>query len=207
MTSPRIRIERLSRTELCAARLDGDVFELGGGYMPADAVDAPALRAATLRDLFRTDLVAVGMSAAWVHGAIDSEPIVHVAQPLSAQRDQRREPGLRVRDRPADPGDTVDVDDIAVLTMACTLADLALASAAVRDDGPRRLSAHSAGPSLRRAIAALASDTDTLADALAWLDAHLTPHKRDAMGLLRSLSDDAAAVPEARRHRRRSTPR
>ncbi|MGO1629345.1 MAG: hypothetical protein ACTHX2_11060, partial [Microbacterium sp.] len=74
MTSPRIRIERLSRTELCAARLDGDVFELGGGYMPADAVDAPALRAATLRDLFRTDLVAVGMSAAWVHGAIDSEP-------------------------------------------------------------------------------------------------------------------------------------
>ncbi|WP_119697908.1 hypothetical protein [Microbacterium halotolerans] len=207
MTSHLIRIERLSQTELCAARLDGDVFELGGGYMPADAVDAPALRAATLREVFGRDLVAVGMSAAWVHGATDSEPIVHVAQPLNAHRDPRREPGLRVRDRPAAPGDAIGVDDIAVLTRACTLADLALAAAAVRDDRPRRLSAHSAGPSLHQAIATLASDRSTLGDALAWLDAHLTPHKRDALRLLNSLGVDAAAAPEAERPRQRTTPR
>ena len=45
--------DRLSRAELCAARLDGDVVEIGEAYAPADLVETAALRIASLAPLVR----------------------------------------------------------------------------------------------------------------------------------------------------------
>ena len=71
--------ERLSAAELSAARLDGHLVELGEGYMPADAVETAAMRAASLGSLLGESMSASLMSAAWVWGAIDEPPMRHSA--------------------------------------------------------------------------------------------------------------------------------
>ncbi len=69
--------ERLSSAELSAARLDGDLVEIGEGYMPADAVESTATRAASLRSICGTRLVVCSWSAAWVYGALNEPPARH----------------------------------------------------------------------------------------------------------------------------------
>ncbi len=62
--------DRLSRTELSAARLDGHVVEVGEAYMPADAVETRELRAGSARPWLSAALALTHESAAWVHGAL-----------------------------------------------------------------------------------------------------------------------------------------
>lgn len=71
--------ERLSLAELSAARLDGHLVELGEGYMPADAIDTAAMRAASLGALLGESMAASLLSAAWVWGALDEPPARHSA--------------------------------------------------------------------------------------------------------------------------------
>lgn len=78
--------ERLSIAELSAARLDGDVVEIGEGYMPADAVESTATRAASLRSLCGTRLVVGSWSAAWVYGALHDPPSRHSIMRGAAHR-------------------------------------------------------------------------------------------------------------------------
>lgn len=56
--------DRLSTAELTAARLDGDVVEIGEAFMPADAVETRELRAASLRSFVRDTLAVTHESAA-----------------------------------------------------------------------------------------------------------------------------------------------
>jgi hypothetical protein len=78
--------ERLSVAELSAARLDGDVVEIGEGYMPADAIESTATRAASLRSICGTRLVAGSWSAAWIYGALTEPPSRHTVMRGSAHR-------------------------------------------------------------------------------------------------------------------------
>ncbi|MBS1698095.1 MAG: SAM-dependent methyltransferase, partial [Actinobacteria bacterium] len=80
--------ERLSLTELSAARLDGDVVELGEAYAPADLVETAVLRAASLAPLTHgiRGAAFAGMSAAWIHGAGDAPPEVHELQSATGRR-------------------------------------------------------------------------------------------------------------------------
>lgn len=78
--------ERLSVAELSAARLDGDVVEIGEGYMPADAIESTATRAASLRSLCGTRLVVGSWSAAWVYGALTDPPARHTVMRGAAHR-------------------------------------------------------------------------------------------------------------------------
>lgn len=71
--------ERLSIAELSAASLDGHLVGLGEGYMPADAIETVAMRAASLRPLLGTTMAAALRSAAWVWGALDRPPTRHSA--------------------------------------------------------------------------------------------------------------------------------
>lgn len=71
--------DALSIAELSAASLDGHIVELGEGFMPADAVETPAMRAASLRGLLGTTKAASLLSAAWVWGAIPQPPPRHSA--------------------------------------------------------------------------------------------------------------------------------
>lgn len=69
--------ERLSAAELSAARLDGDLVEIGEGYMPADAIESTTARAASLRSICGTRLVACSWSAAWIYGVLPEPPHRH----------------------------------------------------------------------------------------------------------------------------------
>src|SRR5688572_32502849 len=81
--------DRLSLAELTAARLDGDVVELGDAYIPADAVETRGLRAGSLTALLGDTLAATHLSAAWVHGALPDPPARHTVQRAVARRRHR----------------------------------------------------------------------------------------------------------------------
>lgn len=118
---------RLSLPELSAARLDGDVVELGEAYVPADLVETPALRAASLAPLIETIRGAAfaGMSAAWIHGAGDTPPDVHELQSATGRR--LRAPASRrliVHDPVLEAIDLQHLGGVAVTTPERTLIDL-----------------------------------------------------------------------------------
>ncbi|MBF4560920.1 SAM-dependent methyltransferase [Microbacterium sp. VKM Ac-2870] len=117
--------DRLSRAELSAARLDGDLVEIGEAYMPADAVETRELRAGSLRERISPELAVTRESAAWVHGAIAEPPARHRVQRCSAHRiHQVIDIGLVYRDHALKPGDAEIVSGVAVTTPEKTLGDL-----------------------------------------------------------------------------------
>lgn len=87
--------ERLSLTELSAARLDGHVVEVGEGYMPADTVESSADRAVSVAMLLPPRTAASGPTAAWVHGAGDRPPAIHHVTRVGRRRPRTR-PSVRV---------------------------------------------------------------------------------------------------------------
>ncbi len=118
--------ERLSVAELSAARLDGDVVEIGEGYMPADAVESTATRAASLRSICGTRLVVGSWSAAWIYGALHDPPSRHSVMRGSAHRvgnliDRR----AIFHDVGIDDQDVSDVGGVLVTSALRTVIDVA----------------------------------------------------------------------------------
>jgi hypothetical protein len=145
----------LSPAELSAARLDGELIALGDAYVPADALETPALRAASLRPVLGTRLVAIGLTAAWVHGALGIPPAVHHAQRGSrgVTRPVRRD--VRFRDTAISEADTVVLAGVRVASPARTLVELARqASDPECERAARRLAT---GPTVRLALDWLAA--------------------------------------------------
>lgn len=118
--------ELLSRAELTAACLDGDLVGLGEGFVPADTIETAALRAASLRPLVGDRMAATHRSAAWIHGFVDETPARHDLQRISAHR--LHEPVDRrfvYRDPRIPEEDLVRLGGVPVTTPARTVADLA----------------------------------------------------------------------------------
>ena len=63
--------------ELYAARLDGELFPVGGAFSPVDEIEQPELRAAAVHAEVSGRLIAEQLSAAWIWGALDSPPLRH----------------------------------------------------------------------------------------------------------------------------------
>ncbi|MFS0733069.1 hypothetical protein ABC304_13880 [Microbacterium sp. 1P10UB] len=183
MTSPFLYFAgaRLSGPELCAARLDGHVVELGEGWIPADAVETTALRAASLQGLLGDTLAATHLSAAWVHGALAEPPARHTVQRAVARRiHQVIDRRLIYRDLRVSPDDVMLLGGVKVTDPVRTLADCARTP----DD------AHTIA-------ARLMADADPglVGRATAWLEAHgPLPRKRSALALLAGLEARAQAV-------------
>lgn len=176
MTSPFLYFpgDRLSSAELSAARLDGDVVELGEAYIPADAVETRALRAGSLGGLLGDTLAATHLSAAWIHGALDEPPARHTVQRAVSRR-LHHVVGRRVvyRDPAVPPEDLWIVGGVFVTSPQRTLADLARVPDDEYTDAARRFA--DVAP-------------DLALDALAWFDDHgPVPHKRPAVAFLRGL--------------------
>ena len=117
--------DRLSLPELMAARLDGDVVEIGDAFMPTDAVETRELRAGSLRGILGTHLAATHESAAWVHGALHDPPSRHRTQRCVPRRvspviDSR----LRYSDVRLPSRDGLVVAGVTVTTVPRTLVDL-----------------------------------------------------------------------------------
>lgn len=172
--------DRLSLAELTAARLDGDVVELGEAYIPADAVETRGLRAGSLTGLLGDTLAATHLSAAWVHGVIPDPPTRHTVQ-RAVPRRLNRFPArhLVYRDLAVDPGDLQSIGGVWVTTPVRTLMDLS------RTDEPDHA----------RAARMLAGSDECLAvEAIARLESGALPHKRAALALLHQLQAGPASL-------------
>ncbi len=172
--------ERLSYAELAAARLDGDLIEVGEAFMPADAVETRELRAGSLRHLVPPTAAVTRWSAAWVHGAVTDPPSRHTVQRASHQRIHHvTDPRLAYRDQLLPPDEVIRVGGISLTPPARTLADLA-----------RDLHAGDAdAPALIQAL--IAWDPTLAAEAAAWLE-HARPmhFKRPALASLRAWAQE-----------------
>ena len=168
--------ERLSRAELTAACLDGDLVALGDAYIPADAVETAALRAGSLAETLGDTLAATHLSAAWVHGGLPAPPSRHTVQRGVPRRLHVR-PDRRVvyRDLQVPGEDLQLVGGVLVTTPARTLADLAR----VGNDE------HAAAARLLAEI-----ETDAAYQAIARLEAGALPHKRAALACLWALVEE-----------------
>ena len=78
--------DHLPLAELCAARLDGELFAIDQGWAPVDEPDLPAFRAMVMSLRAPRSLIIERLSAAWVHGALDAPPTVaQFCVPLDAR--------------------------------------------------------------------------------------------------------------------------
>ncbi|GAA3021402.1 SAM-dependent methyltransferase [Microbacterium dextranolyticum] len=128
--------DRLSVAELCGARLDGDLVEVGDAYMPADAAETREMRAASLHSLVTDALALTRESAAWVHGAVMDAPRRHSVQRRSAVRLRHiLDARLHYRERLLEPEGAMRIGGVWVTTPARTLADLVRAHCAGDDVG------------------------------------------------------------------------
>jgi hypothetical protein len=163
--------ERLSYAELSAARLEGMLVELGEGYIPADAVETAALRAASLAPLLKRDAAATHHSAAWIHGVLPTPPGRHTIQRVADQRTRQRIDRRYVyRDPQLPPEDVQMLGGVAVTRPGRTVSDLARLPRPAGDD----------------ALAAFAREDPAAVDeALRWLArAGRVPQKRSAVARL-----------------------
>ena len=166
--------DRLSRAELTAACLDGDLVELGEAYIPADAVETAALRAGSLLPVLGETLAATHLTAAWIHGGLPQPPSRHTVQRAVARR-LHIVPDRQVvyRDRAVPVEHLQLIGGVRVTTVPKTLADLAR----VGDDEHGRAARLLAGV-----------DQDAVSAAIDGLEAGVLPHKRTALTFLRGLA-------------------
>ena len=74
ITSPLLDSSVLPMVELLALCLDGHLYRVGDVFAPADAPDAPELRASAFGRSVSTWMVADRESAAWIHGTRSVPP-------------------------------------------------------------------------------------------------------------------------------------
>ncbi|MDT0157218.1 hypothetical protein Q9R19_06220 [Microbacterium sp. ARD32] len=121
---------RLSLPELTAARLDGDVIEVGDGYMPADSVEDADARATSVRELVPAHAAACGPTAAWIHGAGDAPPgIHHVRRIVSTRTRVPHSPRVMYHEARASRDDVQSIGGTRVLTPLATAVELLFATA------------------------------------------------------------------------------
>lgn len=166
--------DRLSRAELTAACLDGDLVELGEAYIPADAVETSALRAGSLLPVLGETLAATHLTAAWIHGALPQQPMRHTVQRAVPKR-LHIVPDRQVlyRDLAVPAEELQLIGGVRVTTVPKTLADLSR----VADDEHARAA---------RLLAAV--NPDAVSAAIDALDTGALPHKRTALAFLRGIA-------------------
>jgi hypothetical protein len=117
----------LSVSELAAARIDGDLFDIGEGFIPADLVETPGTRAASIATLIPVDTAASGPTAAWIHGAGDTPPAIHHVRRAVERRIRAKLPARVVlHDTSVPSADLVTVGGVPVMSPTRTMLDLAL---------------------------------------------------------------------------------
>jgi hypothetical protein len=105
--------DHLPLAELCAARLDGELFAIDDGWAPIDEPDLPAFRAMAAAMRAPRALIIERMSAAWVHGACDAPPAVaQFCVPLDARIAVIGDHRAVVREVRIDDGDVVRFGEI-----------------------------------------------------------------------------------------------
>ena len=116
----------LPLAELCAARLDGELFSIGDGFSPIDLPETAEQRARSILDLCPDRIIAEQRSAAWIWGASDSPPARHeLCASLGARSKSVAPRRAIVREVVIDDLSVVELGGIRVTTPLRTILDLA----------------------------------------------------------------------------------
>lgn len=125
----------LPTAELCAARLDGELFTIAGCFSPVDLPAQAADRAVALAAGLPTRLIAELHSAAWVLGATDCMPANHQ---FCSAADARAKPaelrGITVREVVIAADETIAVGGVRVTSALRTACDLVRSSERFDED-------------------------------------------------------------------------
>ncbi len=117
----------LSQSELSSARLDGLVFEIGSGYMPADVPEDRSARMTALGPILCPGFAASGSTAAWIHGVGNAPPFQHHIQRVVEHRPRvKTAPNVVVHETRLPPGDIVAIAASHVTSPQRTMTDLVL---------------------------------------------------------------------------------
>jgi hypothetical protein len=173
----------LAVAELCAARLDGEVYAVDGCYASVAVPDDAVTRATAFA--WAVDggrLVAERLSAAWIWGVRSRAPSVHhaCARPHGRARPQRGR--AEVRETSLGTREVVRVGPARVTVPTRTVVDLLRAS-------------ERWGPEERDAVRGLAPLVDLDAVRGTLVDAHRAPHSRRALRRWTEVVAVAAAPP------------
>lgn len=112
--------------ELNAARLDGEVFRIDGGFAPIDEIEQPRHRALALSAGLPARLIAEQRTAAWIWGALSLPPRHH--QLCAAVGARVRPPfvsWMTVREVVIEPIEVVILAGMQVTTLLRTAVDIA----------------------------------------------------------------------------------
>ncbi|MBI5160462.1 MAG: hypothetical protein HY996_03465 [Micrococcales bacterium] len=118
-------VEQLPVPELCAARLDGDLFELAGAWAPIDVAVTASDRAAAAASGVPSRWVAELGTASWIWGARSSSPSVPQFSAVVGERGPRPRRGVDLREVVIRSRDVAVLGTARVTTPARTIADLA----------------------------------------------------------------------------------
>lgn len=103
--------------ELCAARLDGDVYRLDDCFAAVDEAEDVTLRALALARVLPQRVIAEGPSALWVYGVLPAPPARHmVCIPRSTRARVPPSPRWLVRERALRAADVVGIGGITVVS-------------------------------------------------------------------------------------------
>lgn len=114
----------LPSPELWAARLDGELIEVHGGFVPIDEPDVPTLRAHILALGADRSLILERRCAAWVHGAVAVPPPERQFCTPATARTGRRAGAVRVREVTLEAGEIVEFAAVRCTSRARTAFDL-----------------------------------------------------------------------------------
>lgn len=76
----------LPLAELCAARLDGEVYAIDDCFAPVDEVDQASLRASALSRIAPRRVIAERLTALWIYGVLPAPPARHTLCMASSTR-------------------------------------------------------------------------------------------------------------------------
>ena len=124
----------LPLAELCAARLDGELYSLDSCFCPVDELEFPALRANVIAAQWPFRLIAEQRSAAWVHGVTDAPPARHdLCADISARARPTNLRRANVREVVVDTTEIMRIGRLDVTTPLRTTLDLCRVSTTFGD--------------------------------------------------------------------------
>jgi hypothetical protein len=133
--APVLHAGDLPLAELCAARLDGELFRLDEGFAPIDTGAGAHDRARAAGRFWPSRLIAERATAAWIWGAAPDPPARHQ---LCASKDARARPPVpartSVREVAIAPDEYVHLTTVRVTTPLRTVVDLARFADGYTDD-------------------------------------------------------------------------